>query len=67
MIAQRRVNAAKLLLSRSDTPVSTVAEAVGISDYNYFSKVFRNLTGMTPSAFRKAHRAKTSEKMNKNR
>lgn len=67
MIAQRRVNAAKLLLSRSDTPVSTVAEAVGISDYNYFSKVFRNLTGMTPSAFRKAHRAKTSEKTNKKR
>lgn len=66
MIAQRRVNAAKLLLSRSDTPISAVAEAVGISDYNYFSKVFRNFTGVTPSAFRKAHRAKTIEKSNKN-
>ena len=66
MIAQRRVNAAKLLLSRSDTPIATVAEAVGISDYNYFSKVFRNFTGVTPSAFRKAHRAKTMEKTNKN-
>lgn len=53
MIAQRRVDAAKLLLSHSSAPISAVAEAVGISDYNYFSKVFRSFTGMTPTAFRK--------------
>ncbi len=34
-------------------PISAVGETVGISDYNYFSKVFRSATGMTPSAFRK--------------
>lgn len=56
MIAQRRMDAAKMLLLRSDLPISAVAEAVGISDYNYFSKVFRNFNGMTPSAFRKASR-----------
>ena len=53
MIAQRRVDAAKILLSHSSAPISAVAEAVGISDYNYFSKVFRSFTGMTPSMFRK--------------
>ena len=53
MIAQRRVDAAKILLSHSSAPISAVAEAVGISDYNYFSKVFRGFTGMTPSMFRK--------------
>lgn len=53
MIAQRRVDAAKILLSHSGAPISAVAEAVGISDYNYFSKVFRTFTGMTPTAFRK--------------
>lgn len=56
MIAQRRVEAAKSLLLQSDAPISAVAEAVGISDYNYFSKVFRVATGTTPSAFRRDSR-----------
>ena len=53
LIAQRRIDAAKLLLLQSSSTVSAVAEAVGISDYNYFSKIFRSVTGTTPSAFRK--------------
>ena len=53
LIAQRRVNAAKKLLQQGNMPISEVAEAVGISDYNYFTKVFRSVTGVTPSAFRK--------------
>ena len=53
MIAQRRIARAKELLIQSDRPISAVAEAVGISDYNYFSKVFRNAVGATPSEFRK--------------
>lgn len=53
LIAQRRVNAAKRLLTQSSLPISVVAEAVGINDCNYFSKVFRSITGTTPSAFRK--------------
>lgn len=56
LIAQRRVAAAKKLLLRSSEPISSIAEAVGISDYNYFTKVFRSVTGVTPSAFRKAYR-----------
>ena len=53
LIAQRRINAAKRLLLQSNLPISAVAEEVGISDYNYFSKVFRSITGTTPSAYRK--------------
>jgi len=56
MIAERRVAAAKLLLLRSNTPISAVAESVGITDYNYFTKVFRSITGMTPSAYRNQNR-----------
>ena len=56
MIAERRIAAAKLLLVKSDTPISAVAESVGISDYNYFTKIFRTVTGMTPSAFRNQYR-----------
>ena len=56
LIAQRRIDAAKVLLLENDLPVSAVAEAVGISDYNYFSRVFRSVTGMTPRDFRKQWR-----------
>ena len=56
LIAQRRIEAAKRLLFQSGLPISAVAEQVGISDYNYFTKVFRAVTGMTPSAFRKTLR-----------
>ncbi len=56
MIAERRVAAAKLQLINSDTPISAVAESVGITDYNYFTKIFRSITGTTPSAFRKQYR-----------
>jgi len=58
LIAQRRVEAAKHLLLRDDAPISAVAEAVGISDYNYFTKVFRSVTGTTPSAYRKSRQGK---------
>ena len=53
LITQRRIDAAKRLLVQSGMPISAVGEQVGVSDYNYFSKVFRSATGMTPSAFRK--------------
>ena len=53
LIAQRRIDAAKRLLLQSTLPISAVAEEVGISDYNYFTKVFRSVTGTTPSSFRK--------------
>lgn len=56
LIARRRIDEAKRLLVRSSQPVSAVAEAVGISDYNYFTKVFRAAVGATPSHFRKAAR-----------
>ena len=54
LIAQRRIGEAKRLLLQSSLPISVVGEMVGISDYNYFSKVFRSVTGSTPSAFRKS-------------
>ncbi len=55
-IARRRIREACAMLRYGDAPVSAVAEAVGYSDYNYFTKVFRAAMGMTPSAYRKANR-----------
>ncbi len=56
LIAERRVEAAKTLLSQTNLPISEVAESVGINDYNYFSKIFRSFSGSTPSAYRKSKR-----------
>ncbi len=55
-VADRRIQAAKAMLLEGDAPISAVAAAVGYSDYNYFTKVFRAAVGMTPSAYRKARR-----------
>lgn len=65
LIAQRRINAAKLLLLQSSLNISAVAEEVGISDYNYFSKVFRSITGVTPSDFRRGGHDLSHEKRNR--
>ena len=47
---QERLNKAKELLSTHS--VSKVAEMVGISDNNYFSRIFKKRYGITPSQFR---------------
>ena len=53
LISQRRIQAAKHLLLCEDIPISSVAERVGFSDYNYFTKIFKSMEGITPSAYRK--------------
>ena len=35
-----------------DTPLRQVAEAVGFSDYNYFSRMFKKRTGITPMQYK---------------
>ncbi len=53
LIQQRRVEEAERLLQKTDAPINEIAERVGISDYNYFTKVFKKQTGVTPSVYRK--------------
>ncbi len=53
MIARRRVEAAKRLLLDPALAVRDVAERVGIPDYNYFTKVFLRVAGVTPSRYRR--------------
>lgn len=56
MIAQRRIDAAKELLISGSQPISVIAEKVGFSDYNYFTRIFKSLSGMSPRDFRKNHK-----------
>jgi YesN/AraC family two-component response regulator len=53
LIRSIRIDKAKQLLQAGELPVSAVAEEVGIIDYNYFSKIFKEEIGVPPSIYRK--------------
>ena len=46
----------RVLLGRSEEPIAQVAEKVGILDVNYFTKMFKKTTGVTPTQDRRDHR-----------
>ncbi len=50
-----RMEQAKQRLSGSEDPVGMIAWESGFSDESYFSTVFKNYSGMTPTEFRKQH------------
>ncbi|WP_136604211.1 response regulator transcription factor [Paenibacillus dokdonensis] len=50
------LNHAKLLLLETNYPVYRIAEEVGFQDEKYFSKLFRERTGMLPSQYRSSQR-----------
>ncbi|MDR2631123.1 MAG: PocR ligand-binding domain-containing protein [Spirochaetaceae bacterium] len=52
LIRSVRVERAEQLLQSGKQSIAQIAEAVGIGDYNYFSKVFKEETGLAPSVFR---------------
>lgn len=48
-----RIEQAKNLLSFTQTPVGEIGALCGYSDHVYFSRIFRQQTGMSPSAYRR--------------
>ncbi|MGO4497180.1 response regulator [Paenibacillus sp. 2RAB27] len=55
-IVQERIHIAKELLAHSDLPVSSIAQAVGYSNFAYFSTTFKKEMTMTPQDYRKTVR-----------
>ena len=51
-IRHRRVEEAKKLLVETNRPIAQIGESVGFTDANYFTRVFKSETGMTPKAYR---------------
>lgn len=49
-----RIAHAKHLLRVTSASVNSIALNVGYPDVNYFSRIFKNITGATPSQYRKA-------------
>lgn len=51
-ITRQKVEYAKSLIITSRLPLAEIAERCGFADYNYFSRVFKNITGITASQYR---------------
>lgn len=47
-----RIEQSKLMLKNTDSSIVEIALEVGFEDQSYFSKVFKNLTKMTPKQYR---------------
>jgi len=52
-IREKRLNAAKELLKKTDKPACIIAEEVGFSDVNYFLRVFKKKVGESAASYRK--------------
>jgi len=50
-----RIKRAKELLCQSDSSIAEIARAVGYENQSKFTLAFRDITGMLPRAYRKAH------------
>lgn len=52
-IKQMKILEAKCLLYQTDLTIGEIATAIGYTDKNYFTRVFRKVTGISPSQYRK--------------
>jgi len=55
-LTKMRMDLATIMLTRTELPIGEVGARVGYTDSNYFTKVFKQSTGQTPSSFRKEAR-----------
>lgn len=55
-----RIEKAKQVLECTDYPIKYVAIHVGIPDVPTFNKIFKRLTGVSPSEWRKVSKSKTA-------
>ncbi|KAF5056023.1 HTH-type transcriptional activator RhaR [anaerobic digester metagenome] len=52
-LLQVRITHAKQLLRFTDLPIEAIAHTCGMSDANYFSRMFKKIEGLSPGDFRK--------------
>ncbi|MBE5983631.1 MAG: AraC family transcriptional regulator [Paenibacillaceae bacterium] len=55
-LQKNRMKQASILLSSTDMTMQEISSSVGISDANYFIKVFKKYYGETPTSYRKKYR-----------
>lgn len=54
LLQDRRIFEARRLLVETDLPVGRIGASLGFNSPAYFTRAFQNLTGKSPTAFRKA-------------
>lgn len=52
-VTRRRIQRAKKLMISTNLPINEIAEEAGYKTAKYFIKLFKEIEGMTPSAYRK--------------
>ena len=60
-IRKLRIDKAKDLLENTDTPINDISSKLGFSESRYFSTVFKQETGETPSQYKKRVRGAGSD------
>ncbi len=50
-VNRSRIGHAQLLMLTSDLPIKAIALQCGISDMQYFSRMFKRITGVTPKVY----------------
>jgi len=54
-VTRKRIERAQMLLITTNLTISQIAEKVGISNYSYFSTLFKKYTLTTPEGYQKMH------------
>ncbi|MEX0320879.1 MAG: helix-turn-helix domain-containing protein [Puniceicoccaceae bacterium] len=52
-----RINHARNLLADTDEPITSISDLCGFSSYNYLNRIFKQMTGLSPSQYRAKSRA----------
>ena len=55
-IREKRMEKAKKLLASTDLSITAIALETGVCDTNYFSRIFKETTSLTPRQYRKSFR-----------
>ena len=56
-VTTTRINLARRLLEETDDSITEIAQAAGFYDFSHFFHVFRRERGISPSQYRRQHRA----------
>jgi two-component system response regulator YesN len=51
-IAKKRIDEAKEYIKQRDLSLTDIADLVGYGEYAYFNRVFRKVTGLSPSEYK---------------
>lgn len=56
-VTNKRISRAKMMLAYTDIAISSIAVELGFRPTNYFTRIFKKVTGETPSQYRSTHQS----------